>query len=1599
MSAKAFVTPGHRSFSATDRLSALMQMTGDLETAETLHATFPPWLASAAPEKIAALAADMARLQACQLTVQPALDALQPLHEFCRSALDVALTDQYKVAFNVEQDSVDLPALDCGCEESDTPDKASKPVATARRGLLQAAMHNFTEDEAKEGGFPAGGTVRLAAVPDGLAELTPMAFAETCRTVDLGRRYQEHFAATLGSPALNADIRQLKKSALMVDAHCAYLKGHIGESAFDMTQRLRLSSGTVGQQGATSVLYDRATVHLQGLEFFGACIWGVVIFSKRALKDHPTDGCVVYMPNEPNRPFYEYRTFTHFNVYLHQQLKNRAYADFFTGYIDETNRVAFCASITRQEDWELRTPALTFKLFDFLYESHVTKMQTDARSLAVPTAEIDAAVRLKRLLSYEEAGLLIANIAGLFVPLVGQLMMGVAVGQLLGEVYDGIEDWIHDEKAIAMAHLLSVAENIAMMAAFAAGTKAIGSLIKRTVAEHPVFFGRFTAVLNGQRKPRLWKSDVVPYQQPSMPARVVETGGIYRVDGRQLVRVDDAVFEVAFDAELRQWRVCHPARAAAYSPVVEHNGDGGWRFVHEQPEGWLNGFYLLRRIDPQLSDFDEAQLEQLRAITGTPLSDLHRLVQDNQALPARLKDCAERLRIDRKLNDFISDLHAGYTQLPEHAPTQLQALPSLPGWPEHRYIEVLDSERKVVATYPKTLFADDELSLVVTEDQIGQGQLLQTVVDGLYASEVKALVGEDAAKGLESTALARKLGAAVKADRLPVFNHFYGRYDQSAVTDVQTLRVVFPDLPARLALELIASASSAERLHLRATGRVTLNLAQSAREATAKIGLDHALTGLYLPSIGEAGTHRLAFGLLPRLHGWSSDLSLQLREGSVTGALSASIGSAQAATRRIIVRATGGHQLYDSSGASLGARLFGADGLYDAILSALPESRRAAMGFGPSMREAGSELRAKLLSLGLEDRAVTERIFAGTPVEEARAPAQCLQSDEPAATSTYSKTLMRKVKKLYPLFTDAQARVFLDGLGTDALTQATAVKRHRQALKTLRKALDSWSGDEVGASTSAGLREQVQSRRQVADQIENCWRRLSFLREQQGVAVPGLKLDGMRVGQLPTLPPEVKFDHIRSLSLKNMELDDNVAYFLKTFRNLESLALDNNTVTRLPEVLSMMPALKHLSLASNDLQLTEQTLKKLSSLRTLETLNLSGNRRLGATLDVGKLFDLRYLSLRDTRAGELPKNLAHLPNLDRIDLRDNDIKSLPDWLLNTPRQFSESVNLRNNPLSNASRTRLKAYRDRVGVGMGYLEDDIERLNEQRAAELWLPDKWTSPSRTATWTAFKDEPAADGLFRLLAELGASADNEHVQEEMTRRVWSVLDAAQANTSLREQLFELAANPINCTDSAALNFSHLEVATEVHKVVHPTGDARSGAAALLKLGRGLFRLDQLDKIAQAHIDAHPAADPLEVSLAFRTGLVEVFELPGQPRHMRYAALSGVTQAALDRAKSQITTAELSSQLLEFLVRQPFWIDYLKREYPRQFGVLDSTYPARMQALFETAESLDSADYLRQVSVIKEERDAAQSSILEELTDQAIRIADVGICGLAEY
>ncbi len=54
--------------------------------------------------------------------------------------------------------------------------------------------------------------------------------------------------------------------------------------------------------------------------------------------------------------------------------------------------------------------------------------------------------------------------------------------------------------------------------------------------------------------------------------------------------------------------------------------------------------------------------------------------------------------------------------------------------------------------------------------------------------------------------------------------------------------------------------------------------------------------------------------------------------------------------------------------------------------------------------------------------------------------------------------------------------------------------------------------------------------------------------------------------------------------------------------------------------------------------------------------------------------------------------------------------------------------------------------------------------------------------------------------------------------------------------------------------------------------------------------------------------------------------------------------------------------------------------------------------QAVFEKAESLTTADYLSQVSVIKTEKETAENAVFERLTEDVMKMVELGTCSLAD-
>lgn len=1134
------------------------------------------------------------------------------------------------------------------------------------------------------------------------------------------------------------------------------------------------------------------------------------------------------------------------------------------------------------------------------------------------------------------------------------------------------------------------------MALFAAAGKVAGSLFKRTTEPTADFFEQFEAVQLPNAEKRLWRSSLRPYRH-APDAEMLATPsdrGVYQFQGHSYIAIDGAFYRVFHDPVIRRWRVMHPSRATAYCPPVEHSGFGGWRHQGERVDQWRTPTYVFERLSPDVSSLPDGRLDEIITATHCRLPDLRLLVEQNQILPSRLRDSVARWRLDQVIRDLVWQLDYHGQGQPSTAHAQMLALPLLDGWPQGRFFELLDEQGGLMARYPETApFDYEDLSIHVSEQQLKDGQLTSVLLDALNQEEREALLGADVEPEHAQQRLSERLLAGVKRHYRTLFEQLYQDYDSTPEGSVALLKKRFGQLPTDVARELLAETSSVDRQLLRSTGRVPRRLDVQARQALRRVVEDRAVAGLYLPQLATASTQRLVIGLLGRLPHWPREIHVQVRAGSLDGALLAERGVASNSVLHTVVTSERGYQLFDVQGQAVQDPVAGPSGFYQSLLGTLSALQRSRLGLYSTGEQGAVQLQSKLRLLVAEARGDVAG-YLREPLPEPLHAWQlgCMQA-APPAVELQPRELIRKVKKLYPMLDDAQASTLIEGLGDDHLARAHVVKLLQLSHDTLHRTLKAWHSDRTALVNIPDLLGEARlSRKRVAQQLEQCWRRLTGLGEDSR-----LVLDGMRVGPLPTLLPVVNFDHVRHLSMKNMDVGDEAAYFLKHFKGLKTLDLSSNRLTRLPEALSHMPHLEALYLDNNRLELTQYTRAKLADLRNLRVLSLAGNTLVDPP-PLEHLFDLRRLVLRDCRLNTFPEGLWRLPFLETVDLRQNTISQLPEWLFSAPRQRTQAINLRHNPLSASAVLQVTDYRRQTGAGLGFFEDDIARLNEQAARELWMPDPRTAgyAQKNDLWLMLRDDPDSDGLFKLLAELGSSADTQHVREDMTRRVWRVLEATGQRGELATEVFERAATPINCDDAAALNFSSLEILVEISDASQRIEGGHLTARSLLALGRGLYRLDRLESIAHSHSLDNPGVDPLEVSLAYRTGLADKFYLPGQPRHMRYARLSGVTTAQLSAAEASVKAAELTPELLRFLGELPFWQSYLKKVHATHFETLNEPFDTRMREVFDQALDLDSETYRTRMNGILREQRVAEEVAVERLTRAALDADKSAVCEL---
>lgn len=622
----------------------------------------PVWLTGTSTPALTALCKSLQTHYALQQQLATLLQPLQDIASFALPLLKNALGDQ----LGVHADPARLRWKEVRLRREgplftgiDVPPLQPYALVTP---MLQRALQNFVESDAQPGAFFNGSGLftdegRLVGQPD--------AFAALCRRLDVGAHYRRQLEQALAPTDATARARvdalwvDDLRAGLEVAVHRGYLQGLIDPPGYAMLQQL------IAGQPAD---YQQYPVRCRVLSVLGYTVQGGVALEAGGeplpgAARWPENGRVqqvfVFLPNDPLQPVRQYASWAAFVTALGLDLQRAAYRDWFAGLLGADDRQPFAGALApllqaQRPALETSTKAWAGELFSGLARVRIAQVIADAGTLAVPTAQVDRARHERRIKAFESAGLTLLGVAASFVPGISQVMLATSVVQLLGEVFEGVSDWTHGQRAEALEHLLGVAQSVAAGVALSAGATVLVTAFKRST-----LVDRLVPAVRSAGQYRLWNADLAAYRyRAALPAQVqVRSDGLSEAQGHTWLRHDEQVYQV--EQVAGTWTLRHPRQADAYRPLLEYNGETAWRLPGEQPQGWHDRLAMLRRLAPSsqgLSDDAVGTLLQVAGIDGDYLRGLH---IENRKLPAGLSDTLARFRLDARIDRFFEQLQQG----------------------------------------------------------------------------------------------------------------------------------------------------------------------------------------------------------------------------------------------------------------------------------------------------------------------------------------------------------------------------------------------------------------------------------------------------------------------------------------------------------------------------------------------------------------------------------------------------------------------------------------------------------------------------------------------------------------------------------------------------------------------------------------------------------------------------------------------------------------------------------------------------------------------------------------------------------------------------
>ncbi|MGV8888685.1 MAG: NEL-type E3 ubiquitin ligase domain-containing protein [Pseudomonas sp.] len=1561
-----------------------------------------PWIKTATDRDHAHLQNANLELWSSRNKIDRFLDKLQNVYQFAEPLLADALKKQFGVEVDVKTTYLYLYL------PKETPwyiIDSNDGFVTRTVSLLDAALHNFAANETCEpdsefisqpdsrGHFAVLPIKRKMSIPK---------FQNLCRELDIGAHYSQYLEEQLrprdgvAQYVLQRWITDSEKAAFKAAAQQAVMTGDIDAEARDLILKML--------NGQRDLIRNGRQMQFAELFILNSRLTGIVLIAPDLERHHGVVPVIAYVPQDPEHPLKEYPSTSAFMSELARQLRDNAvisstgmsYQQYFSRFVDQTQRGHFFGELQQRlfdvkwhdrattdplPNWrEIPKTAVNLQfsvtpirgdLYEHLYQAKLNKILNDAQHIAVSTADTDRNARWAWWDNFKKIVSDIFNVALLvatpFVPGVGELMMVYTAYQITSDVIEGIVDLAEGLRIEAAEHVVGVVTDIIQLALFAAGAK-LGEIARLKLS--PLVEGMKPVTLpNGE--PRLWHPDLKAYERPDLTLATdsrPDKLGLHAHEGQTVLPLDDKHFAVHKDAQTGGYRVTHPQRPNAYRPELQHNGLGAWTHEAENPRTWDRPT-LMRRLGHSVDAFSDAELENARIISGTEEGALRKMYVDHTAPPPLLEDSIERLEIQRLIGETIQRIRTGQALDPSSYWFEPMAT-YLDDWPADKAIKVYQNAD---LTGPLRQYgnatATGEQTLSTSLSHILSEQFAQSLVDFLGAPQIEALLGGTFAKTEQVQALRNRLADEAQRRHADVFNYLYQGAQVTADPHVRLIREVFPELPTRAVTTLLSNAEGADLERMAQEHWLPLSIKSRAREAAFEARTNHAYAGFEDAVQWVPETENLILNAL-RLHSDTfHELRIEVRDASDIGPLRCSVGSQEASTVRVLIRdERGRYEIRDGDNRPLSQ----AQDFYEAVLQALPADKQAQLGYRPGQ---GNFLKQWMMTK--TDTPVARRTALAEPPIRTTPVFEDMLLLRGPTLSRSATTLTERVGDVYPHFSERETRTFVRSLGPEEQGHQTLTRLERE-LDDLRVLLNQWRFQQPEGWGPGSQSFRDKGGLHICDRLIECFQRQATVFGERSITAEGgyaldLSVELLPVSlerwwkKLPNLKPYL--DQIDTLNLDRTRFSAKASGLLKDFPHLRQLSARACELKQLPEGIGQMHFLKTLRLMDNEITLTAADAERLKHLTRMETIRLDDNPRLGLLPNVERMPRLKVLCLSNTGATTWPQGVLGPFNKPRprgffLDLQHNPINEIPTVVPGSHDALIVArTRLHQWDLSDTNRVIFQEYRRSVGLApeQAYAQGALDAIAQwpmKDDSEWWSKNvSGLGTFREEAWHDLMSEPGSEGFFELIQKQALGADYRaggERRDQLSSRVWRMIEAIDLDTGLRKDLFEMATAPTTCADAGAQVFNHMGIKVLVSEAYAFSTSTEDLEKSLATLAKGAARLARVEDIARADFASREGnPDEVEVFLAYETGLAQRLGLPWQSESMLFRPIAGVSGKNLNTAFDTVMSMEAGDGLINDMIELPFWEKHLRDTYPNEFTRNIRLYEQKTELLDQLRES----------------------------------------------